>query len=190
MQSLAMQSKQQHQYVPQGDVPLAARSHKHITQAGVQSTAMPFMVIPLPNPEQLLPLVSTELKMQCMDSFADSNDKNMCFDDAPLSYPADAEPTSKTPLFHFDRAWEFYEELFWMTYAGSCLDCTPGNGTACAVSASMGMPITAIAKNDTHKSVMLDGIKDIILRRMNDPLSAQYISDTDLGLAAAPSTDP
>ena len=147
---------------------------------------MPFMVIPLPNPEHLIPMVSTEKKMQCIDSFADSADKNMCFDEAPLAYPADAEPSAMTPLFHYDRAWELYEELFWMTYAGSCLDCTPGNGTSCAVAALSGMPITAIAKNDMHKDVMLGGIKEIIIRRMNDPMAPQYISDADLGLTDGP----
>ena len=126
--------------------------------------------------------------MQCIDSFADSADKNMCFDEAPLAFPADAEPSAMTPLFYYDRAWELYEELFWMTYAGSCLDCTPGNGTSCTVAALSGMPITAIAKTDMRKSVTLDGIKEIIIRRVNDRMATQYISDTDLGLTDVPPT--
>ena len=70
-------------------------------------------------------------KMEIIDPTADDGEiADMIFDTPPPSVPCDAEPSSTTMLFSFDRHENVYLELFNMTYTSCLVDMTPGNGSS------------------------------------------------------------
>jgi hypothetical protein len=166
------------------DAEIEARPHKHLVAPGLETTAAPVMIVPLPAPCDLVPQVTQSEKQRIIDAGGDGH-RDMVYDAPPNIELADAPPQSKTWLFSFDHHPLLYSEVIYMLHACSVVDWTPGNGTLAHAAIAECVPIVLVVKNEDHEAAIVRRLRQELVKEMDDQNNERfYVTDAALGLAA------
>jgi hypothetical protein len=104
-------------------------------------------------------------------------------DHASAKTVADADQSSLTWLFTFDKHPTVYQEMLWMLSASRVVDFTPGNGSLALQCIRFRIPVVLIVKNALHQDMIKAGLVERLLAHMGDPMDVRFYD-----AAYAPST--
>ena len=94
--------------------------------------------------------LSSSTKQEILDIYGDGAGK-FASDSPPEKVTPDMPPNAQTPLFHFERSEEVYQNLLYTTWAATVIDMSPGNGALALAAIRMRIPICIIVKNAVHR---------------------------------------
>ena len=159
--------------------------HEYCKTEGFETTATPFLPIPLMDPKDLVPMVSMKVKMEIQDPVGDGRSDDVVADTKAEMHMANVEKDAQVPLVTYGRHPALCKEKLHMCKARTCVNFSPGDGQLELACVELRIACLGICKSEQHRALLKSHIKAQLCKKIKDKTNTRfYRTSLLLGLTA------